>query len=128
MKTSFLKFLLVSSVVLPNPGMASEDIVFSDNDLHIRTLAASCSACHGTQGNAVGSNGVMDVPGLAGVDKSHIVQRLLDFRTGVRTSTVMHRHARGVTLEEINQLADFFSRQMPVKHYPPQSQTLKVGS
>lgn len=126
MKTSLLKFLIVSSLVLPHLGMATEDIVLSGSPSHIRTLAASCAACHGTQGNAVGDNQPNQTMGLAGADREHILQRLMQFRTGARSSTVMHRHARGLTVEEIHQLADYFSRQTPIKHYSPQPQKLKA--
>lgn len=126
MKTSLSKYLIISSLVLPNLGMAAEDIVISGNPLHIRTLAASCSACHGTQGNAVGDNKSGETLTIAGLSREHIVQRLMAFRSGARHSTVMHRHARGLTLEEIDHLADYFSRQTVAKRYSPQPQQLKA--
>ncbi len=126
MKTSLIKLSLISSLALPNVGIAAEDISFSDNTSHIRTLAASCSACHGTQGNAVGNNHPDETLTLAGASREHVVQRLMEFRSGTRTSTVMHHHAKGLTVDEINQLGDYFSRQKVVKRYPPQSQQLKA--
>lgn len=126
MKTSLFKLLIISSLVLPDLGWAAEDIVISGNPLHIRTLAASCSACHGTQGNAVGENRPTETLALAGVSKAHLMERLMQFRTGARNSTVMYRHAKGLTVEEIDQLADYFSRQMPAQHYSPQPQKLKA--
>jgi cytochrome c553 len=126
MKTFILNFILISSVVLPLPGKAAEDFVYAQQSLHTRTLAASCAACHGTNGNAVKMNAEFDATALAGLDKAYIEQRLLDFRTGVRPATVMHRHANGLTLDEIKQLADYFSRQKPEKHTMPEPQTLKA--
>lgn len=73
---------------------------------HIQVLSASCAACHGTNGNSVGGTSV-----LAGLDRAHFVAQMIAFRTGERSSTVMHRHAKGLTIQEINDLADYFARQ-----------------
>ena len=80
--------------------------------VHIRSLAASCAACHGTQGNAVPSaNGADSTPALAGVKKADIIAKLQAFRSGEHASTVMHRHAKGLTPDEITALAEYFSVQ-----------------
>lgn len=126
MRTFILSLILISSVVLPVTSKAAEDFVYVEQSLHIRTLAASCAACHGTDGNAVKTNAEFDAAVLAGQEKAYLEQRLIDFRTGARPATVMHRHANGLTLDEIKQLADFFSRQKPVKHTMPKPQTLKA--
>jgi sulfide dehydrogenase cytochrome subunit len=73
---------------------------------HIQVLASSCAACHGTGGNSVGGT-----PVLATLDKNYFSRQMLAFRNGERTSTVMHHHAKGLTLEEIDQLAAYFSSQ-----------------
>lgn len=126
MKTFILKVILISSVVLPVQGKATEDFVYVAQGLHTRTLAASCAACHGTNGNAVKTNAEFDATTLAGLDKAYIEQRLLDFRQGVRPATVMRRHASGLTLDEIKQLADYFSRQKLEQHTMPAPQKLKA--
>ncbi|MBM3350498.1 MAG: class I cytochrome c [Betaproteobacteria bacterium] len=129
MKASILIFALISSLVWSVVGHATEDFIFSERDtLHIRTLAASCAVCHGTLGNAVGENKPMETVSLAGQDPNLIVGRLMDYRAGKRTSTVMHHHAKGLTVDEINLLAQHFAQQKVVKRYPPQSQVLKEGS
>lgn len=73
---------------------------------HIRVLAASCAACHGTDGNSVGGT-----PVLAGLDRIHFKLQMQAFRTGERSSSVMHHHAKGLAAEEIEQLADYFAAQ-----------------
>jgi len=75
-------------------------------DNHARNLAASCAACHGTNGNSVGGTAV-----LAGMDRALFVKQMKDFKSGTRPATVMHHHARGYSDEEIEKLADFFSSQ-----------------
>lgn len=84
---------------------------------HIQTLAASCAACHGTHGNSVGGSAV-----LAGLDKRHFIAQMQAFRFGARMSTVMHHHAKGLTVEEIEQLGLFFAAQprLPAE-LPPKS-------
>jgi cytochrome subunit of sulfide dehydrogenase len=73
---------------------------------HLRVLASSCAACHGTDGNSVGGT-----PVLAGLDKTHFTTQMQAFRSGKRPSTVMHHHAKGLTEVEIEQLANYFSTQ-----------------
>lgn len=74
-----------------------------DANSHLRVLAASCAACHGTNGNSVGGT-----PVLAGLDRAHFVVQMKAFRAGERPSTVMHHHAKGLTEAEVEQLADYF--------------------
>lgn len=83
---------------------------------HIRVLAASCAACHGTDGNSVGGT-----PVLAGLDRTHFILQMQEFSSGKRSSTVMLHHAKGLTVDEIEQLADFFRAQqrLPVASLKP---------
>jgi len=75
-------------------------------DTHARNLAASCAACHGTNGyNEEG------MPVLAGMDKALFVNQMKDFKSGARPATVMHHHAKGYTDEEFEKLGDFFAAQ-----------------
>lgn len=112
------KYLLVfvGFFVFSTYGYADENVVVS---AHIQTLAASCAACHGSQGNSVGGTSV-----LAGLDASHFVLQMMAFRNGSRSSTVMHRHAKGLTTEEINDLAVYFSQQKRVISLTPPNQRL----
>lgn len=75
-------------------------------DSHVRVLAASCAACHGTNGNSVGGT-----PVLARLDAAHFELQMRSFRSGERSSTVMHHHAKGLNETEISQLAAYFSAQ-----------------
>jgi len=78
----------------------------ADVDAHSRNLAASCAACHGTNGHSVGGT-----PVLAGLDKALFVNQMKDFKSGARPSTVMYNHAKGYSDEEFEKLADFFAAQ-----------------
>ncbi|MEI6227727.1 MAG: c-type cytochrome [Methylophilaceae bacterium] len=88
--------------------------------LHVRTLAASCAACHGTDGNSVGSginnhatatqNDLSHINTLAAIDKTDFIDKMQAFKLGQRPATVMHHHAKGLTSLEIEDLAEYFSR------------------
>ncbi|OIQ82008.1 cytochrome subunit of sulfide dehydrogenase precursor [mine drainage metagenome] len=95
-----LRYLLLAYLALP--AMAGADA-------HIRTLAASCAACHGTNGNSVGGT-----PVLAGLDRNYFITQMQAFRSGTRASTVMHHHAMGLPEDEIEQLGDYFAAQKRV--------------
>lgn len=73
-------------------------------------LASNCASCHGTLGNAQGA-----MPSLAGQQKTYIVEQMRAFRDGKRSATIMHQLAKGYTDQQIELIADFFSRQKPAR-------------
>ncbi len=73
---------------------------------NIELLASSCAACHGTRGHSS-----TDIPSLAGIDKNKFTKEIAAFVSGERKATVMHQHAVGYSQDEIEFLADFFSKQ-----------------
>jgi cytochrome subunit of sulfide dehydrogenase len=121
----FLTSLILAFLFATSVANAAEVLVSTDdlsNTPHIRTLAASCAACHGSNGNAVADNAV-----LAGIDGNYFVAQMLAFKDGSRPATVMHRHAKGINIDEINLLADYFSKQKRMPSQTPQTQTLKTN-
>lgn len=121
-----MKYLFFISTLLITSLAQAAEVISSveshSNSPHIRTLAASCAACHGSNGNALGGNSV-----LAGINGAYFTTQMLAFKDGGRTATVMHRHAKGLNVDEINLLANYFAKQKPVPSQAPQSQTLKAG-
>jgi len=73
----------------------------------VRSLAAGCAACHGTNGRAAPGS---TVAGLAGRSKEDLIQVMAQFKGGQRPATVMHQIAKGYTEAEIAAMADYFSR------------------
>jgi cytochrome subunit of sulfide dehydrogenase len=76
------------------------------SDLQARSMAASCSACHGTNGNAA--------PGmvaLAGYDKPSMIKAMADFKSGARPATLMHQLAKGYSEQQIEAIASYFAAQ-----------------
>ena len=71
-----------------------------------RDLAASCAICHGTSGVNAGG-----MPNLAGQPRDYLVRQLRDFRDGKRPATVMHQISKGLTEEQIESVAGYWSAQ-----------------
>ena len=70
------------------------------------TVRGMAATCHGTDGRSAGV-----VPGLAGVDKGHIVAQMQDFKSGKRPSTIMQQLAKGFSDAQIEQVAAYFAAQ-----------------
>lgn len=76
-------------------------------DYKVRSWAASCAACHGTDGKSDGA-----MPSIAGRSKADLLTLLRDFKYDKRPgATVMHQHAKGYTDAQLELLADHFSSQ-----------------
>jgi len=88
----------------------------------IKTLAASCAACHGPHGNSVGST-----PTLAGLNSSLFIQRMQGTKDGSVPATVMHRHAKGLREDEIAALAQYFAQQPRITRPALPRQSFKGG-
>lgn len=69
--------------------------------------AAMCIGCHGANGNSV----VPNFPKLAGQHAAYTTKQLKDFRDGFRKDAVMSGFAKGLTDEEITELATYYAAQ-----------------
>ncbi len=76
----------------------------SADELQVRGMASSCSACHGSQGVAQPG---MD--SLAGVPKDEFLKKMMDFKSGAKPATLMHQLSKGYSDAQIEQLAAYFS-------------------
>lgn len=99
-KQQILAIACAGGLILPMAG------AHAGVDKQARNLAASCAACHGTNGHSVGGT-----PVLAGLDKQLFVTAMKDFKSGARPATVMHQHAKGYSDKEFEMLAEFFAAQ-----------------
>jgi cytochrome subunit of sulfide dehydrogenase len=96
--------LALAVMLLAFPLHAQQDI------LYVRTLAANCAQCHGTDGHAVAGS---PLPALAGRPREDLLAQLKAFKAGTRTSTVMQQLARGYSDAQLEQLAGWFAAQKP---------------
>ncbi|AYQ28075.1 MULTISPECIES: c-type cytochrome [unclassified Polaromonas] len=76
--------------------------------LYVKSLAATCANCHGTNGTVVQGSSVTS---LAGLDKGYIVAQMNAFKAGTRPATVMHQISKGYNDAQIESLATYFAAQ-----------------
>jgi len=88
----------------PPPSFAPSNLTAAG----VRSMAATCATCHGTQGRAAPGSALA---GLAGRSKDELARSMSDFRSGKRPATLMHQIAKGYSDEEIAAIAEYFSRQ-----------------
>lgn len=86
--------------------LAGASVQAQETDVQARAWAASCAACHGTQGKSLGG-----IVSIAGTDKAQLLEKLLAYKKGSLPATVMHQHAKGYTDAELERIAAFFSSQ-----------------
>lgn len=122
-QTAILFGLLLAALFISNKASAGD----ASNHLHIRTIASSCYACHGTHGNPAEGNFSIKHKTLAGMPASKFEQKMLAFRTGEAESTVMHHHAENLTPEEIKGLANYFSQQKVLPSTLPPHKKLEAA-
>lgn len=68
-------------------------------------LSAPCFACHGTNGHSKSA-----IPSIYGIPSESMVAKLQAFKHDRTLATVMNRHAKGYTDEEIQLIADYLSQ------------------
>lgn len=96
------KAVLGTAVVASAPVIA----LAQTDTLQVRSMAAACANCHGTNGAAL--------PGmvaLAGYARADLVKNMADFKSGARPATIMHQLAKGYSDQQIEQLAGYFAAQ-----------------
>ncbi len=76
--------------------------------LYVKSLAATCANCHGTDGKAAeGSSAVS----LAGLQQGYIVAQMQAFKSGARSATIMHQLSKGYSDAQVEQIAAYFAAQ-----------------
>lgn len=100
MRSRFLTCSLPIAVLLLTAATTSQSAGVSQGAM----LSNSCAACHGTDGKSPGA-----IPGIHSKSAEFIRRTLTEFRSGERPSTVMGRHTRGYSDEEINLIAEHFA-------------------
>ncbi|MEN9434553.1 MAG: hypothetical protein RLZZ422_2142 [Pseudomonadota bacterium] len=91
---------------LKTPGQCT-DIPDSNEPIMTQSLVSNCASCHGTNGASAGPA----TPSLGGLSQTYLSQVLNDYKTGKRASLVMSRIAKGYSADEINLIAEYYSKQ-----------------
>jgi cytochrome c553 len=91
--------LVSGAVVMASPAMAAGDAAAG------KAKSATCVACHGAAG--VSTNPMW--PNLAGQKDMYLAKQMKDFRDGKRSDPVMAPMAKGLSDEDIANLAAYYS-------------------
>ena len=97
-----IQHALTAATWLVFSGLAQAQV----DPLHVRSWAASCAACHGTDGHAQPG-----MESLAGANKDELVKKLGDFKAGRKPATIMHQLAKGYSDDQIVAIASYFAAQ-----------------
>ncbi|ALV08988.1 cytochrome c553 [Roseateles depolymerans] len=100
--------LIVATTVRAAPEPAASALVPPAADLRMRALAATCAACHGTDGRSTADDAL---PRLAGRPAEELAQTMRAFKSGARPGTVMPQLAKGYDDAQIDLLACYFAAQ-----------------
>ena len=72
-----------------------------------KTKAIACAACHGADGNSASP----EYPKLAAQNPRYIVTQLMRFKSGVRQNAIMSGMAGGLSKQDMEDIAAYFSSQ-----------------
>jgi sulfide dehydrogenase cytochrome subunit len=98
--------LLLAAALLASSAAQAQG---AGDALYLRSLAATCANCHGTDGKSVATDDGLQK--LAGMDKTYLVEQLAAFRDGKRPATVMHQIVKGYTPAQIEAISGYFAAQ-----------------
>lgn len=98
---------VLSTITAPAAAQAPST---APSERQVRTWAASCAACHNTDGRSVGG-----FPVLAGRNADDTYRALIEFQSGKRPATIMHQHTRGYTSDELRLIAEWFANVKPAR-------------
>jgi len=98
-----LAFIALLAAAAPLAAQAQ-----NQNTVSVRSLAATCASCHGTDGRAAPGS---TMPPLAGMQRDAMLTQLKAFKAGTRPATIMTQLAKGYTDAQLEQLAGYFAAQ-----------------
>ena len=101
-KPLYLQSSLVAMVLVASLSAQAQ----APDALQVRSWAAGCANCHGTNGQA--QPGMVS---LAGVSQDDIVRKMQDYKTGRLPATLMHQLSKGYSDEQIQAIAGYFAAQ-----------------
>lgn len=94
----FFLTLLFSMLMIAGPALAADAAAG-------KSKSATCTACHGAEGVSVNPMW----PNLAGQKEMYLVKQMKDFRDGKRNDPVMAPMAKGLSDDDIANLAAYYA-------------------
>jgi cytochrome subunit of sulfide dehydrogenase len=106
MKTTWIAGAALALASLPAalPAFAQD----TKEALYVKSLAATCANCHGTNGKATDGSSVIS---LAGMPKDYMIAQFAAFKSGARPATIMHQLSKGFSDAQVEQIAGYFAAQ-----------------
>lgn len=95
-------------LTLANPVLAAGDAAAG------KEKSSVCAACHGADGNST----IPMNPILAGQYADYLVRALKDYKSGDRQNAIMNGIAAGLSEEDMEDLAAYFSSQSGLENLP----------
>ena len=106
---SLALFMTASALALSTPAFAK-----GNPESGKARAAQVCAACHGPDG---AKPSAPDQPLLAGQYFDYLVKALSDYKSGKRNDPIMKGFAAGLTKQDIEDLAAWFSMQKSALHF-----------
>ena len=101
-----MKPLLLSVLATAALALGAGAAQAQTDPLQVRSWAAACASCHGTNGKAQPGN-----EPLAGQNKDEMMKKLMDFKSGAKPATIMHQLSKGYTDEQLAAISAWFAAQ-----------------
>ena len=101
-----MKPIPITAVAAAALWLAAGSAQAQTDPLQVRSWAAACASCHGTNGQAQPGN-----EPLAGANKDDMLKKLMDFKSGAKPATIMHQLAKGYSDEQLSAIAGWFASQ-----------------
>lgn len=107
-----MRKLIIVSLLLSCAGLAA-----AQQNQNIDVLARTCNGCHGY--NGVSASGPM--PSIGGLPKDYLKRIMKQWKYGERSALTMDRIVKGFSDDQLDALADYFSKQpwVPVPQAAP---------
>lgn len=100
----------------------------ANGEANANPVVATCASCHGAKGEG---NPASNFPRIAGQSKAYLARQLKNYADGSRKNQVMEPIAKGLTPQQINAVAGYFSALSPPEAKSAQgnknAQALKRG-
>lgn len=107
MKKKFSRLILLSGLMgLAISGVTQAQDIQAQR-LYNQSLAATCANCHGTNGVSVPG---VTVPMINQLPESVMYERLMEYKSGKRTGTIMPQLAKGYTDEQLKTIASVLGK------------------
>jgi cytochrome c553 len=127
-KSLFVMSLAVSSIACAAEGQPAPKVdasrgeaLFTNGDASRNVVA--CVSCHGAAGNST----IVQNPKLAAQHESYLYKQLAEFKSAQRNNPIMTPIAKGMTEDEMRNIAAYLNKQEPKPGAARNKDTVALG-